>query len=195
VLQIEPDAGTEEITRAHGQLTASLDPATQADEQKKDIALARVVADTALDVLSDEGIRKTYDEKLDELQKAVASKAKIESKRAGKLQEEQSVEEDTKLQKATVKYETARSALVDFYFDRLSDRARETEFEAIPQEKLMEWISAERAEAVRKAEQKGRRTSFRIDWEGFASVQDKRKGRGDDVTEIVERLVEELHLP
>jgi hypothetical protein len=194
-LTVERDAAKAEIAGAHEQAVSALEPAAGTDEQKRAVVLARIVADTAQAVLIDEESRALYDAKIAEAEKAESAKTKLESKRAGKLQEEQTIEEDVKLQKATVKYESALGALADFYYDRLFDAARETVFEAVPKEKVLEWLSAERAEAIRKAEQKGRKTSFRIDWEGFASVQDKRKTRGEEIAGIIENLVQELQLP
>jgi len=194
-LGVAPDAATEEIAEAHKQLVAAPEPDEKPDEQKRAAALARIIANAALDVLSDEKSRQDYNAKLEEFHKTASYKSKVEAKRAGKLQEEQSIEEDMKLQKATVNYEAARSALADFYYDRLFDEAKKSRFETIPQEKLMEWLSADRAEAVRKAEQKGRRASFRIDWQGFASVQDTRKKRTEEIAGLVEELVTKLPLP
>jgi DnaJ-class molecular chaperone len=194
ILEVEPDAGADEMANAHRQLTSSLTPDSESEEQKKATALDLIVADAALDVLSDKQIRNEYDSRLGTAQKAASIKAKVESKRAGKAQEELSAEEDEKLQKATVKYETARDALADFYYERLFDRAKESRFETIPSEKLMEWLSAERAESIRKAEQKGRKTSFRIDWQGFANVQDTRKKRTGEIIGLIDELVEKLQI-
>lgn len=195
LLEVEHDAGPEEITKAHEQLISTLDPDKKPDEQKRATALARIVADAVLDVLSDEESRKTYNSRLEEAQKAASSRSKIESKRAGTLQEEQSLEEDVKLQKAIVRYESAKSALADFYYDRLFDTAKKSTFETVPKEKLMEWLGVERAEAMRKAEQKGRRTSFSIDWQGFVDIQSARKRRIEEMAVLVEELVEKLPLP
>ena len=195
VLEVVPDAATEDIAAAHSQLVAALEPDKKPDEQKRAAALAHIMANVALEVLSDEKLRQDYNAKLEEFQKTASYKSKVEAKRAGKLQEEQSIEEDRKLQKATVDYEAARTALADFYYDRLFDEAKKSAFKTIPREKLMEWLSAERAEATRKAEQKGRRASFRIDWQGFTSVQDTRKKRTEEIAGQVEEFVTKLPLP
>ncbi len=174
-LEIDPDAGVDEVKKAHEQVTASLDPDAEPEKGKRSAALAFLAADAALEALSDAESRKDHDAKLEEAQKAASAKDKLEAKRKGKLQEEQSIEEDAKFQKATLRSESAKSALADFYYDRLFKRARDIRFDTIPNETLMEWLSSERAESIRKAEQKGRKTSFEIDWQGF----DERAGEAE----------------
>lgn len=193
-LEIDSDAGADEIKKAHQLLTASLDPDAEPEEGKRSAALAFIVSDAALEALTDDESRKNYDAKLDEARKAASAREKLEAKRMGKLQEEQSIEEDAKFQKATLRSESAKSALADFYYDRLFKRAKDIRFDTIPNETLMEWLNAERAELIRKAEQKGRKTSFQIDWQGFANVQEKRKERSEEIARIVEGLVERFQL-
>ncbi len=195
LLEIEYSAGPEEVANAHERLASTLDPDKKPDEQKRATALARIVADAARDVLCDEESRKIYNSRLEEVQNAASSRAKIEAKRAGKLQEEQSIEEDVKLQKAVVRYESARSAFAEFYYDRLFDTAKKSAFQTVLRQTLLEWLGVERAEAMRKAEQKGRRTSFGIDWQGFLGIQEARKKRTEEITALVEDLVEKLPLP
>ena len=126
LLEVDRTAGPEEIAKAHEHVISALDPDTGPDEQKRETALARIVADAACDTLSDEGSRKAYNSRLEEAQEAASNREKIESRRAGKLQEEQSIEEDVKLQKAIVKYESAKDALADLYYDRLFDTAKKS---------------------------------------------------------------------
>ena len=194
VLTVDPEAAPEEIKNAYEALTATLNPDAKPEEQKRAAALAFTTAIAALQVLSDKQARATYDSKLKELQQAESEKEKIEAKRAGKLQEQQSIEEDEKLKKAALKSESARTALVDYYYEQILNAAKNSRFETVSPEKLMEWITSERSEMIRKAEQKGRRTSFRIDWQGFASVQDGRKKRAQETTQIINQLMERFHL-
>jgi hypothetical protein len=100
-----------------------------------------------------------------------------------------------KLQKAIVRYESAKSGLAEFYYDHLFDTAKKSTFKTVSPGKLMEWLGVERAEAMRKAEQRGRKTSFNIDWQGFADIQGARKKRIEEVAVLVEGLVEKLPLP
>lgn len=187
-LEIDAGANADDIKAAHERLASGLDPDTAPEEEKKGVALSRLAADAALDALSDEKAREECDARLDEMQKAASRKKKIESKRKGKQQEEQSVEEDEKLQKATERFDSARGSLVDFYFDRLFKAARQGRFETVPTERLMEWLSSERAEAAKSQQQSGGRVSFKIDWSGFTSIQDKRKERGEEISRLIDEL-------
>jgi hypothetical protein len=72
--------------------------------------------------------------------------------------------------------------------------ARESRFDTVTTDKLMEWLSSERAEAARSPQQRAGGTSFDIDWKGFTSVQDKRKERGEEIAKIVDDLLAEFDL-
>ncbi len=194
ILEVDPEAGAEEIAEAHRVRTSTLNPDAKPQEQKRAAAVAFIIADAALRVLSDERARNSYDSKLKEVEKAESEKEKIEASRRGKLQEQQSIEEDEKLKKAVLKFESARGALADFYYEKLFEAARNSRFDSVSPEKLSEWLSLERAESMRKAEEKGRRTSFRIDWQGYTSVQDMRKKRGEEIARIVVELTKKLQL-
>jgi len=194
ILEVEPGAGAEEIKKAHERITSPLEPDAAPDEEKRTVSFALIAADAALEELKDDDSRKAYDAILDDILKAAANKKKIEGKRKGKLQEQQSIEDDVKLQKATAGLDSAIDALIDLYYDRLFKRARESSFDSIPADKLMEWLNSERAESQRASREKGRGTAFQIDWRDFASVQDGRKERGKKVLEIVEELVERFQL-
>lgn len=195
ILDVDPRADTDGIKSAHKALVSTLDPDTAPEEEKRAVALARLAADAALDALIDEESRKAFDARIDDVMKAASNKNKIETKRKGKLQEQQSMEEDEKLQKATEKFDSAISALSDFYYDRLFNRARKTRFDTITTENLMEWLGSERAESARASRQRGGRASFQIDWRGFAGVQDKRKERNEEIAQIVDGLVAKFQLP
>ena len=194
-LDLESDASVEEIRKAHQHLTSTINPDTTSDEQKKAAAMAFVAANAALEVLSSENSRNDYDARIKEVQKAASAKEKIEARRRGKLQEQQSIEEDERLKDAVLRYETARNALGDFFYEQLLRVARDSDLGSVEPEKLMEWLSSERSESMRKAESKGRRTSFSIDWQDFAGVQDMRKKRSEETVRIVGRLAEKLQLP
>jgi len=192
ILSVQPEAGEPEIIKAHEALAASLDPDNKPAEEKKDAALNLLSADAARDVLLDSQKREEYDAKLIDVQKAQSEKEKIEAKRAGKLQEQQSIEEDEKLKQASLHLEAAQEILADFYYDHLFASARKRTFNSVPLEKVLEWLSSDRVELLRKAEQKGRRISFRIDWHGFGNIQEMRKQRGEQIGHIVGRLVDKL---
>jgi DnaJ-class molecular chaperone len=195
VLGVEPEAGPPELQEAYRSLTSTLNPDAKPSEQKRAAAIAFITADAAVQVLSDTTSRNTYDSILKEVQKAQSEKEKIEASRAGKLQEQQSIEEDEQLKKAALKLESARSKLAEFYYEHLFKAARESRFGTVAPEKLVGWLSAERAESARKAEQEGRRLSFRIEMEGFAGVQEMRKMRSDEIVHIVDELVQKFQLP
>ena len=194
ILEVERGAKADDIKAAHESLVSVLDPDAAPEDEKKSAALARVAADAALDALSDGESRKECDARLDEILKAASKKKKIETKRKGTLQEQQSIEEDEKLQKATEKLDSAAASLADFYYDRTFKAARESRFDTVPADKLTEWLSSERAEAAGASRQKGGGTSFEIDWKGFTSVQDKRKERGEEIAKIVDELLAGFHL-
>lgn len=194
VLEVEPGASADEIETAHQRLVSSLEPDAAPDGEKRAVAVAFIAAEAALEVLSDEKSRKALDARLNDVLKAASEKKKIETKRKGKLQEQQSIEDDVKLQTATAKLDSAIGALIDFYYDQMFKKARETRFEIITPEKLMEWLSSERAESAKASQLKGRRMSFGIDWRGFTSVQDKRKERGEEILAIVDELVAKFQL-
>jgi hypothetical protein len=94
-----------------------------------------------------------------------------------------------------LRYEAARNALADFYYEQLFGSAKKSRLSSVPPEQLMEWLSSERAESMRKAESKERRMSFDIDWQSLTSVQDMRKRRSEETVRIVEKLVDRFHLP
>ncbi len=194
LLRIDKEATPTEIEEAYANLTSALDPDSSPKEQKRANALAFITAHTARQTLLDQTKRTSYDAKLKEVQETEAEKEKIEAKRAGKLQEQQSIEEDEKLKKAALRYEAARNALSDFYYNQLFAAARQSSFETIEPEQLMGWLSAERAESLRKEEQKGRKISFRIDLSSFGGVQDMRKKRGDEIPAIIDELTRTFHL-
>ena len=194
ILEVAADARADEIKEAHRRLASSLNPDSKPEEEKRDTVLALIGVDAALETLSNEQLRLAFDARLAEMRKAASEKNKIETKRKGNLQEQQTIEEDEKLQKATLKYDSARDAFADFFYDRLFDTAKKSAFKTIAREKLMEWLSSERAESSRKAEEKGSTTSFRIDWSGFTSVQDMRKKRGSEALLVLDKLVEKLRL-
>ncbi len=194
ILEVDRRATPDDIKAAHESLASTLDPDTAPDEDKRATALSRLAIDASLDALSDEKSRKECDARLDKILKAVSNKKKTETKRKGKLLEQHSMEEDEKLQKATEKLDSAAASLADFYYDRMFKTARESRFDTVPADKLMEWLSSERAEAAGSSQQRGGRTSFEIDWKGFTSVQDKRKERGEGIAKIVDELLAGFHL-
>jgi DnaJ-class molecular chaperone len=194
ILGVQSSVGDEEINKAHANLTSTLNPDAKPEEQRRAAAVAFVVADAAFAALSDKSLRSVFDTKVSEIQKAESDKEKIETQRKGKLQEQQSVEEDEKLKRAVLRYESAKKDLADFYYEHVFKAARNSHFETTSADKLLEWLSSERAESLRKAEQKGRKISFRIDWEGFDAVQNMRKKRSEEIVKIVDELVEGLQL-
>ncbi|MBI5115182.1 DnaJ domain-containing protein [Candidatus Poribacteria bacterium] len=194
VLDVPSNAGDEEIKNAHANLTSTLNPDAKPDEQKRAAAVAFVIADAAFAALSDKSIRGVFDAKVSEIQKAESERDKIETQRKGKLQEQQSVEEDEKLKRAMLRYDSAKKDLADFYYEHVFKAARNSHFETTSADKLLEWLSSERAESLRKAEQKGRKISFRIEWEGFGAVQSMRKKRSEEIVKIVDVLAERLQL-
>ncbi|MBI4830711.1 MAG: DnaJ domain-containing protein [Candidatus Lindowbacteria bacterium] len=116
ILDVNSNAGEEEIKRAHANLTSTLNPDTKPEEQKRAAAIAFIIADAGLAVLLDKSTRSGFDAKLASTLKAESEKEKIETQRSGKLQEQQSVEEDEKLKSAVLRYESARKELADFYY-------------------------------------------------------------------------------
>ena len=194
-LEVESDANVQEIESAHQRLVSRINPDSEPDEQKKAVAVAFVTVNAAFEVLADENSRSDYDAKIKEMQKTASAKEKIEAKRRGKLQEQQSIEEDEKLKSAVVRYETAKTVLADFFYEQLFKTARNSRLGSVQPEKLMEWLSSERAESMRKAEGRERSTSFDIDWQGFTGVQDMRKKRTEETVRIVEKLAERFQLP
>lgn len=195
ILQIDPEAGASEVERSHKELTSELDPDAKPEDQKKGAALAFVAIEAAYATLADEESRKSYNEKHKAMKKAQSAREKIESKRQGKLQEEQSIEEDERLKQAIQRYESAENAIVDFYYDRVLTAARESRFSAIPPEQVVKWLSSQREESARKSEQKGRRLSYQIDWDGFPSVQESRKGRSKEILHFIDELMETFQAP
>jgi DnaJ-class molecular chaperone len=189
VLEVEPTASAEEIEKAFEARASTFNPDNKPQEQKRAAAMAFVVADAARQTLSDQRARDFFDAKLKGVKEADSEKTKVEEKRKGKLQEQQTIEEDEKLKRASVRYEAAKSALAEFYYDQLFKAARASKFTAVPSDTVVEWLSFERAESMRKSEQRGRRTSFRIGWEGFVGIQDMRKKRGQEIVGIVDELV------
>lgn len=192
ILGIESGASVGDIEVGHKALTEPLDVDEKPEEEKRTAALAFLSVEAAFGVLSDVDARKDYDGKLKALNKAASSKEKIESALMGK--EEQSPQEEDRLQKAKERYRASAKELTDIYYEKMFAAAKEGSLETVDPEQLMEWIGDERAESERKAEQKGRRVSFNINWDGFASVQDKRKERSDEILKIVDDLVENLQL-
>ena len=192
ILGIKRGADADAIKDAYRDLVASLDPAAAPEGEKKAVALARLTADAAFETLSDEKSKAECDARLEDLMEAASKKKRVESKRKGKLQEQQTIDEDEKLRKATEQLDTATSSLADLYYDRLFKSAKESKSESVTSEKLMEWLSSERAESARASQQRGGRLPFQIDWSGFTSVQDKRKERGDEIAQIVDELTAKL---
>ena len=195
ILQVDPDAGTSEIERSHKELISELDPNAKPDDQKKAAALAFVAIEAAYTTLADEKSRKSYNKKHKEMKKAESAREKIESKRQGNLQEEQSIEEDEKFKKVIQRHESAENAIVDFYYDRVLTAAGESRFNSIPPEQVVKWLSSQREESARKSEQKGRRLSYQIDWDGFPSVQESRKGRSKEILHFIDELMETFQAP
>ena len=195
VLEVEPGARADEIEKAHKALVSSIEPDAAPDAEKMEVAIAFISAEAALETLSDEKSRSALDAKLDDTLKAVSKKNKVESKRKGKLQEQHSIEDDAKLQAATSNLDSAAGALMDFYYERLFKQAKESRLKTVTTEKLMEWLSSERAESAKEFQPKGRKAAFQIDWRGFLSVQDRRKERGEEILEIVDGLVAKLQVP
>jgi DnaJ-class molecular chaperone len=195
ILKVDPNTSADDIKAAHGQMVSELDPDSAPEEDRKRIALARLAADGALAALSDEESRKDLDAKLEAIKKTASAKKKIETKRKGKLQEQQSIEEDEKLQKATERFDSAVGSLSEFYYDHLFAAARESGFQTISVDTLMEWLSSDRAEAARSSQQRTGRTSFAIDWQGFTNVQEMRKTRISEIEDIVNDLTTTFELP
>lgn len=192
VLGVQPGAIEPEILKAHETLAASVRLEDLSGENKKEAALTLVSAQAGRRVLTDKEKRELYDAKLNDAQKAEAEKEKIETKRAGKLQEQQSIEEDEKLKQVSLRVEGAMEALTDFYYEHVFAAAREENIRNVSLEKLLEWIGLERAELLRKSEQKGRRIAFRLDWTGLTNVQEMRRTRNEEIGTIVDRLVNRL---
>jgi curved DNA-binding protein CbpA len=192
LLGVQPEAAEAEIIKAYDALIASLEPDKKPPEEKKEAALTVIAADAAREVLANAEQRKSFDAKLEEYKRAESEKDKIEARRAGKLQEQQSIEDDEKLKQVSLHLDAASEALADFYYEQLFAAAQKRSFETIPLEKLLEWLSLERAELLRRAEQKGRRIAFRIDWHGFEEVQEMRKKRGEEIGTIIDTLVQKL---
>ncbi|GAB4334774.1 MAG: hypothetical protein Kow0099_07010 [Candidatus Abyssubacteria bacterium] len=194
VLDVDPNASLEEIEKAFSDRTSALNPDNKPKEQRRAAAIAFVTAEAARQVLSAQATRDSFNAKLKEVKEAESEKKKVEEKRKGKLQEQQTIEEDEKLKNASIRYESAKSALAEFYYDQLFKAARASRFDTVPSGTLVEWLNFERAESMRKSEQKGRRTLFRIGWEGFAGVQDMRKERSQETVRIVDELVQKFGL-
>jgi DnaJ-class molecular chaperone len=192
ILRVQPEAGDAEIQRAHADLTAAIRLEDMPPEKAKEAALTLVAAEAARHALTNPAKRESFDAKLAEAQRAESEKEKIETKRAGKLQEQQSIEDDEKLKQVSLRLEAATEALADFYFEQLFAVAREGNIQSVPLDKLLEWLNSERMELLRKAEQKGRKVAFRIDWHGLGNVQEERKRRGEEIEAIVERLATHL---
>ncbi|MBI4830710.1 MAG: hypothetical protein HY801_03980 [Candidatus Lindowbacteria bacterium] len=55
-------------------------------------------------------------------------------------------------------------------------------------------MTTERAESVRQAEQKGRKLSFQVDWEGFGAVQSMRKKRTGEISQVVGELIDRFRI-
>ena len=195
VLEVEPGARADEIEKAHKALVSTIEPDAAPDAEKMAAAIAFISAEAALETLSDEKSRSALDAKLDDTLKAASKKNKVEGSRKGKLQEQHSIEDDAKLQAATSNLDSAASALMDFYYERLFKKAKESRLKTVTTEKLMEWLSSERAESAKEFQPKGRKAAFQIDWRGFLSVQDRRKERGEEILEIVDGLVAKLQIP
>ncbi|RJP20407.1 MAG: hypothetical protein C4520_11555 [Candidatus Abyssobacteria bacterium SURF_5] len=191
VLSVQSNAQEPDIQKAYEEATASLRPEDMPAEERKAAILALVAADAAKLVLLDSKKRSLFDARLNEVRKIQTEKEKIEAKRAGKLQEQQSIEEDEKLKNVSLQLDAANAALSDFYYDQLFAAAKTRKFESVPPDNVMEWISSQRADLLRKAEQKGRRVSFRIDWRGFPAIQEMRKKRGEEIDAIVDQLVKD----
>jgi DnaJ-class molecular chaperone len=81
-LEVEAHATVQEIENACRHLTSTIDPDGKPDERKREAAVGFVAANAALEVLSDEGSRRDYDEKIKEVQKAASAKEKIEEGKA-----------------------------------------------------------------------------------------------------------------
>jgi len=190
ILQVDPEAGASEIEIAHKGLISELDPDAKPEDQKKAAALAYVAIEAAYATLADEKSRKSYNEKHKGLKKAESAREKIESRRQGKLQEEQSIEEDEKFKKAIQRHKSAENTIIDFYYDRVLTAARDSRFKTIPPEQVVKWLSSQREESARKSEQKGRRLSYQIDWDGFPSVQESRKKRSKEILHFIDELLE-----
>jgi DnaJ-class molecular chaperone len=191
-LGVQPQANDQEIIQAHQSAIASLQPDSLSGEERKRAALELLAANTARHVLTDSEKRKVYDVRLNDLLKVESEREKIQAKRAGKLQEQQSIEDDEKLKQISLRAEAALESLADFYYEELFAVAREGNIPSVSLDKLLEWISGERAEFMRQSEQKGRRVSFRIDLHGLSNVQEMRKKRTEEIGTIVEGLVKQF---
>ena len=194
ILEVDPNTKLEDIKTAHEGVGPELDPDSVPEEDRKKTALARLAADAALAALSDEESRKDCDAKLEAIKKAASGKKKIEAKRKGKLQDQQSIEEDEKLQKATERFDSAVGSLSEFYYDHLFAAAKESGFETLSPDTLMEWLSSDRAESAKSSQQRTGRASFAIDWRGFLSVQEMRKTRFEEIEDIVNELTVSFEL-
>jgi DnaJ-class molecular chaperone len=203
ILGVKPGADSDEIKSAHRDAVSALDPdaappktkeESNKEEDKKALALARLAADAALDTLLDEASRSEFDARLDDLRDAAAKKKKIESKRKGKQAEQQTTQEDERLREATEKLDSAMGSLADLYYDCLFRAAQESRFKTVTPENLAEWLNFERAQASGAARQRVGRAFFQIDWRGFASIQDKRKERGEEAARIASELLAELRI-
>ena len=194
ILEVDPQTNADEIKTAHEQIVSELDPDSASEEDQKKTALARLAADAALAALSDEESQKDCDARLEAIKKAASGKKKIEARRKGKLQDQQSIEEDEKLQKATERFDSAIGSLAELYYDHLFAVAKESSFETVSPDALMEWLSSDRAESGKSSQQRTGRTSFAIDWRGFSSVQEMRKTRFQEIEDIVMELTTTFEL-
>ena len=194
ILEVDPQTKVDEIKAAHEGVVPELDPDSAPEADRKKTALARLAADAALAALSDEESRKDCDAKLEAIKKAASGKKKIEAKRKGKLQDQQSIEEDEKLQKATERFDSAVGSLAEFYYDHLFAAAKESRFETLSADTLMEWLSSDRAEPAKSSQQRTGRASFVIDWRGFSSVQEMRKTRFKEIEDIIRELTTTFEL-
>lgn len=188
VLGIQPQANEQEIVQAHQNAADSLRPDSLSGEERKRAALGLLAVNTAKHVLTDGEKRKLYDVRLNEFLKVESEREKIQTKRAGKLQEQQSIEDDERLKQISLRSEAALESLADFYYEELFAVARQGNIPSASLDKLLEWISSERAEFMRQSEQKGRRVSFRIDWHRLSNVQEMRKRRIENIGSIIEGL-------
>jgi len=192
LLGVQPEANEQEIIQAHQDAVASLQPDSLSGEARKQAALELLSANTARHVLTDDEKRKLYDVKLKDFLKVESEREKIQAKRAGKLQEQQSIEDDERLKQISLRADAALESLADFYYEELFAVARVANIPSVSLDKLLEWISSERAEFMRQSEQKGRRMSFRIDWHGISNVQEMRKKRTEEIGNIIEGLVKQF---
>jgi DnaJ-class molecular chaperone len=195
ILEVNPNTNVDDIKAAHEQIVAELDPDSVPEDDRKKTALERLAADAALAVLSDDESQKDFDARIEAIKKTASAKKKVETRRKGKLQEQQSIEEDEKLQKATERFDAAIGSLVEFYYDRLFAAAKESSFRTASADTLMEWLSSDRAESARASQQRTGRISFVIDWRGFTSVQEMRKTRVGEIENIVNELTSTFELP